>query len=416
MIEPDINERLTRVGPGSSLGELMRQYWMPALLSAEVAEPDGPPKRLRLLGENLVAFRDTRGKIGILDEHCAHRRASLAFGRNEECGLRCLYHGWKFDVDGNVVDMPNEPETSKFRERVKTASCRTHEVGGVIWAYMGSDDPPPVLSVDHWNDLGSRHFSASRVLLSCNFLQGLEGGIDSSHAGILHQTTVRKHPNHPMTRSPLHGIESRDNAPRLEVELGPPGLRYAALRRVEGSDERYLRVTTYCFPWFATIPWPDGVPRMANAFVPIDDYHTWVWFFWYDKHDELDMPTLKAYSGLDDLDENFQPPRTFANDFLQDRTLMKAGDWSGIKGISSEDGCMQESQGRIADRGLERLGRADLAIIRMRRLILERIDLFERLGEVDRRDWDIPLRDEQSRACLVATGQEWQQLVDAKGG
>ncbi len=409
MLDEISNQKITRIGPGEPMGELLRRYWQPALLSEEIGEPDSEPKPLRLLGEDLVAFRDTNGEVGILDQRCAHRRASLLYARNEECGLRCLYHGWKFDVRGKVVDMPNDAADSQFKERVHIKSYRVKEVGGIVWVYMGPDEEPPALPVEHWVEQG--HFAATRVLLDCNYVQGIEGGIDSSHAGVLHESTVGEAVNHPVQRSPLFGIESKNNAPRLEVEQEPSGLRCAAIRTLDGSDEVYLRVTAYVFPQFASVPWPEGVPRMCNAFVPIDDHQTWVWYMWHDAEKPLDLPVLKEYSGLDDLTDEYHSPRNLENRHNQDREKMKAGHFTGIRGISSEDGAMQESQGSIADRSAEHLCRADLAIARMRRLLLERIDLFERLGIASQDGWDLPLSHDQSLATLISPETSWTSLV-----
>src|SRR5712692_5556899 len=181
------NELLTRVGSGTPMGETMRRYWIPACLSREIAEPDGPPVRVRLLGEDLVAFRDSADRIGLLDEFCPHRRVSLFFGRNEECGLRCVYHGWKFDVDGRCVDQMNEPEDLQFKHKIRTQSYPTTEVGGVIWAYMGPRELLPPLPKFAWTQAPATHRNVSKVIEECNWVQALEGGIDTSHAPILHR-------------------------------------------------------------------------------------------------------------------------------------------------------------------------------------------------------------------------------------
>ncbi|MCH6546129.1 MAG: Rieske 2Fe-2S domain-containing protein [Deltaproteobacteria bacterium] len=185
MLSREDNERLTRTGRGTPMGDLMRRYWIPAMLTWELPEPDCPPIRVRLLGEDLVAFRDTNGVVGVLDNHCPHRRASLFFGRNEECGLRCVYHGWKYDVDGHCVDQMNEP--IQFKDKVHLAAYPTIEQGGAIWAYMGPTElqpPPPMFA---WTQVPSSHRHVTKVVQDCNWLQGLEGGIDTSHAQILHR-------------------------------------------------------------------------------------------------------------------------------------------------------------------------------------------------------------------------------------
>jgi len=187
MLSREENELLTRTGPGTAMGEAMRRYWIPALLAREIAGPDGPPVRVRLLGEDLVAFRDSDGRIGLLDEYCPHRRASLWFGRNEECGLRCVYHGWKFAVDGSCVDQLNEPEENQFKHKVSVTAYPTCELGGLVWAYMGPAEKIPPLPKFAWTQAPETHRHVSKVIQECNWLQGLEGGLDTSHAPILHR-------------------------------------------------------------------------------------------------------------------------------------------------------------------------------------------------------------------------------------
>ena len=190
MLSREENELVTRVGEGTPMGNTLRRYWIPALLSREIAEPDGPPTRVRLLGEDLVAFRDSEGRIGLLDELCPHRRASLFFGRNEDCGLRCVYHGWKFDVSGACIDMMNEPEENDFRHKVRLTAYPTAELGGIIWAYLGPVEHMPPLPKFAWTQAPESHRHVTKVIQECNWLQGLEGGIDTSHAPIM-QMAVR---------------------------------------------------------------------------------------------------------------------------------------------------------------------------------------------------------------------------------
>src|SRR5712691_9920715 len=188
------NEDLTRTGPGTLMGDLMRRYWVPALLADEIAEPDGPPVRLQLLGEKLIAFRDSNGSIGIIDEFCAHRGVSLFFGRNEECGLRCPYHGWKYDIMGHCLEVPSEPEDSNFRKKVKLKSYPCVEQGGVIWTYMGPPELKPDLPALEWATVASPHRFVSKWLEECNHLQAMEGGIDSCHVSFLHRYDVGSDP------------------------------------------------------------------------------------------------------------------------------------------------------------------------------------------------------------------------------
>ena len=238
MLSREENELLTRTGPGTAMGEAMRRYWIPALLAREIAGPDGPPVRVRLLGEDLVAFRDSDGRIGLLDEYCPHRRASLWFGRNEECGLRCVYHGWKFAVDGSCVDQMNEPEENQFKHKVSVTAYPTCELGGLVWAYMGPAEKIPPLPKFAWTQVPETHRHVSKVIQECNWLQGLEGGLDTSHAPILHRLLKDDagrggiKPSNPYVRA---------GAPRLVVDITDYGYQYTGIRRL-GDAEMHARI------------------------------------------------------------------------------------------------------------------------------------------------------------------------------
>src|ERR671937_275405 len=186
MLKQEENELITRVGPGTPMGNLMREYWVPAMLSSELPAPDCDPVRVMLLGEQLIAFRDTSGKVGLIQNNCPHRGASLFFGRNEENGLRCVYHGWKFDAQGNCVDMPNEPAESDFKTKVRARAYATQERGGIVWTYMGPKRAPPPLPDLEANMLPDGAWQVGAIQRECNWLQALEGDIDTSHLGFLH--------------------------------------------------------------------------------------------------------------------------------------------------------------------------------------------------------------------------------------
>ena len=194
MLKAEQNELLTRTGPGSVMGDLIRRYWIPALLTEELPEPDCAPVRVKLLSERLIAFRDSGGKLGLIDEFCAHRGVSLWFGRNEECGLRCAYHGWKYDVSGHCVDIPSEPEESGFRRKIKLQSYPLAERGGVLWAYMGPPESQPALPEYEFATVPREQTFISKRLQECNYLQAMEGGIDSSHVSFLHRGALNEDP------------------------------------------------------------------------------------------------------------------------------------------------------------------------------------------------------------------------------
>ena len=255
------------------MGQLMRRHWVPALLSEQVSERDGTPVRLRLLGEDLVAFRDTGGRLGVLGEFCTHRKASLAFGRNEACGLRCLYHGWKFDVDGNVTEMPSEPEGSGFVEKVKHKAYPTQEAGGFVWVYMGPAETMPVFEPPAWAPTPDATVSITKIELPCNWAQVMEGQIDSAHSSSLHSSDMK--PVLSNTAAALDTLWTRpstDKNPRIQVQVTEYGLRYAAIRRpiVDADRSDYVRITTFIAPFTALIP-PNSSYNVASVIVPRDD-------------------------------------------------------------------------------------------------------------------------------------------------
>ncbi len=225
------NELITKTGPGTALGEVMRRYWIPAALASELPEPDCPPIRVKLLSEKLVAFRDSQGRVGLVDEFCAHRRASLFLGRNEECGLRCVYHGWKFDVDGKCLDMPSEPPGSDFKDKIQLKSYPTVELGGVVWAYMGPKDDRPALPKFEWTQVPDGQRLVSKTWQECNWLQALEGGFDDAHASFLHSVVDS---NTPRAGTRRFWIESRIS--KVEVELADYGYLCGATHRL--NDKR----------------------------------------------------------------------------------------------------------------------------------------------------------------------------------
>src|SRR5579884_4152243 len=241
MLTHEENELLTRTGPGTPMGHIFRRYWLPALLSDEL-EADGEPKQIRLLGQRLVAFRDSQGRAGVLDENCPHRGASLAYGRNEECGLRCIYHGWKVDVAGRIVDTPSEPEDSTFKDRIRHTAYGVREAGGIIWAYLGPAEQEPAFPEWQWLAAPADQVEINKVFQECNYAQGLEGSIDSVHSDFLHSSDIRGRPS--------------DHRPRLEVEDRPYGFRYAAIRRPDGDGQsgKYVRITLFVAPCFVLIP------------------------------------------------------------------------------------------------------------------------------------------------------------------
>ena len=364
MLSQQDNELLTQTDQGTPMGELMRRFWLPAFLSEEVAERDGKPVRLRLLGENLVAFRDTEGRVGLLEEGCPHRCASLALAANEDNGLRCLYHGWKFTVAGTCVDTPTEPDGSKLHTKVRAVAYPTREAGGAVWAYLGPPELQPEFPEFEFLNMAEGHSAVFKVLEDCNYGQAVEGTIDSAHAGILHRESP--------WGQPAKFDHERDLCPKLEYENTLYGLRYAGTRQFR-DEQRHARITQFMMPVFTLIP-PDGVGvrkhrRMANAFVPRDDESTWhiQWFF--DETQPIDI-AYRIEEGGHWVDENYRKLLNIDNWYQQDRQMMKTTNMSGIRGILTQDHAVSESQGRILDRAKEHLGTSDIAVIAWRRLVL----------------------------------------------
>jgi phenylpropionate dioxygenase-like ring-hydroxylating dioxygenase large terminal subunit len=382
MLTREENELVTKTGPGTPMGEAMRRYWIPALLARELPEPDCPPVRVQLLGEPLVAFRDTQGRIGLLDEFCPHRGVSLWLGRNEEAGLRCVYHGWKFDVAGTCVDQMNEPAENCFAHKIRTTAYPTVEMGGVIWAYMGPKEKVPPPPQFEWTQVPESHRHVSKVIEECNWLQALEGGIDTSHAPILHRA-ISTATNR--AGIPLLGPFVRGGAPTLEVDVTDYGYRYAGIRPLE-EGQTYVRAYHYVMPFTQIRPQQigrrrDGRDRTMIAghfWVPMDDDNCMVWNWMYSFGEEPlnDEDRLERGNGNgpDHVDQQtFRSFRNQGNNWRIDRQVQRTETFSGIDGINTQDRAVQESMGPIVDRSKEHLGPADRAIIMMRRLLLQAI-------------------------------------------
>jgi len=378
MLSPEDNEILTRIGRGTPMGELMRRFWIPGLMEEEVAEPDGAPVKLRLLGEDLVAFRDTDGRVGVLDAHCPHRKVNLFFGRNEECGLRCVYHGWKFDVDGNCVDMPSEPEATNFARKVTTTACLTSVRGGVVWIYMGPKDAIPELPQFEWSYLPADRTAAIKRLQQCNWAQAVEGGIDSSHISFLHANLGDAgRGNFNLKRE---SFALSDRHPKFFLADTDCGIQIGARREAEGG-QYYWRITQALLPFYTMIPptmedgtSSDGIPFGGHAWVPIDDENTWTWSFGVHPGRPFTAEEAEWTGGRNGtwgpIDENYRPLRNKDNKYLIDRERQREMSFTGIEGVPNQDAAVQESMGPIVDRSREWLGASDSAIIAWRKKIL----------------------------------------------
>jgi nitrite reductase/ring-hydroxylating ferredoxin subunit len=376
MLSQEETELLCRIGPGTPMGNFFRQYWLPALQSIELPSPDCPPVRMRLLGESLIAFRTTSGAVGLIQNACPHRGASLFFGRNEEEGLRCVYHGWKFDVTGACIDMPSEPAESNFKSKVTATAYRCHERNGIIWAYLGPREVPPPLPELEANLLPEGEYNITVLHRRNNWMQGWEGEMDTVHAAFLHGGATRPEDAQPGS---LQYYEAKTRAGKFSVRDEVHGTSYGMYRPAE-DDTHYWRIGHMLFPCFAMVPpGPLGQGPSFIAYVPMDDYHTLEWGV-----NARNRPRGAAVTGIvssgigreylantTDWYGRYNINQTFENDFLIDREAQRNWvSYTGIQGIRQQDMAMTESMGVIMDRSREHLGTTDQLIIRTRRKLM----------------------------------------------
>jgi phthalate 4,5-dioxygenase len=398
MLSKADNELITRVGPGTPMGQLMREYWVPAMLSSEVSAPDSNPVRVLLLGEKLIGFRDTTGRVGLMEHSCPHRGASLFFGRNEDNGLRCVYHGWKFDTDGTCVDMPNEPAESDFRTRVKARAYPTRERGGIVWAYMGPRSTPPPLPDIEANMLPNSAAGVVVNQLTANYLQALEGDIDTIHAGMLHYGSMRVE-DQPLGTFSEYQI--RDRSAKFAVVDTEVGTSYGAHRDGPPGQD-YWRIAHFFFPFLTMSP-PGilGLNVSGICWVPMDDEHTLSFGMQPARRPGQAIPAADGsvagtpvipnvparLPNTTDWYGRFLPVANATNDFLIDRDLQRknvgAAGYTGIAGgIAIQDHAMNWGMGPIYDRSKERLGTTDAMVIRVRRRMIAAVRAHQEKGTV----------------------------------
>jgi phthalate 4,5-dioxygenase len=408
MFSREENELLTRVGAGTPMGMLMRRYWIPALLSEEIPVPDCPPVRVRLLGEDLVAFRDSEGRIGLLGEHCSHRGSSLFFGRNEACGLRCIYHGWKYDVEGNVVETPAEPADSDFKKKIHHTSYACREIAGIVFAYMGPREKMPLFPAYEWVTLPEERMHVLKSYLGCNYLQGIEGDFDSSHTTFLHCNNLAD-----------FARLNRDGSPALEAEQTEYGMRAISIRKL-GENQSYVRISPFIMPACSIVPGPatakfeENDSRAFRFWIPIDD--TSAWFYILTMRDSAFSNHEKA-SARSWIDSSYRRIRNAGNHYLQDRELQKARSYSGISAVipAEQDGCATESMGPIYDRTREHLGYSDKTIIALRRVLLQAAQAVQEGREPPHIVRDAKLNDfSRLRAVkgIVPANGSWRNLPE----
>jgi len=377
MLSREANERLCRVGPGTPMGTMLRRFWTPICASAQLPRPDCNPLLARLMGQNFVVFRDTLGRVGVLDELCMHRGASLVLGRVEDCGIRCVYHGWKFGVDGAVLDIMNNAD-DRVKDRLKAPAWPVREAGGIVWTYIGPKEAEPPFPHYEFMDLPDENRVVMRVDTNANWVQALEGGLDSSHVGILHTNAARPGWNGgPGTQVGSLG----DTIPRFEVEDTEFGYHYAAVRKSPDGAPDNVRIVPFIMPSGRIIP---DIAQTGNATlvleVPIDDENTATFSVRYGQRPIERMSRVRE-TGFDDPEFYSEEDCKFRftrNDFAKQKRAAMDTSWSGFRGIALEDAVIVTSMGAIYDRSLEHLVAADVAVVHFRRRLFDQIDRVER--------------------------------------
>ena len=417
MLTAEENDLLCRVEGDAPMGALMRRHWLPACMSEEVALSDGTPVRVRLLGEDLVAFRDSNFRVGVVGERCPHRGASLALGRNENCRLACLYHGWSVDVEGRVVDTPSEPPSSALGTKVRHTAYPTREAGGFVWVYMGPRETMREMEPPAFAPTPATKVAIVKMRIACNWAQILEGAIDSAHSSTLHSTDMpAANVDRALAEGGVWPRPSNDRAPRFEIETTSYGFRYAAIRRPIKDEQThdYVRISLFVAPCTVLIP-PNNMYNLANVNVPMDDTNTMFYFIaWSEEGRGIDADAWREFCrarvGIE-LDHRYRPIRTRDNDYLQDREAMKRGDHTGIPGIPTQDMAMWETMGAITDRSRERLGSSDAAIVRFRKIMVDAARRVAR-GEpaIGTTSPHVPHADVRAYEGIVPKSVDWRTL------
>ncbi|SEB24845.1 aromatic ring-hydroxylating dioxygenase subunit alpha [Variovorax sp. YR216] len=404
------NELLTRVENGAPMGEMIRQhYWLPAVPSIKL-EADGAPIRIRLLGKNYVAFRATDGSVGVLDEQCPHRKASLALARNEDNGLRCIYHGWKFNVKGEVVEAPNHTgDQAQFCKHVRVNRYSAADRGGIVWVWLGKGDTPPPFPDLPFIDLPASQRSVTSAEVPTNWVQGVEASMDSSHVGVLHESTTQITAGGGNERM----LMTKALAPKLEFEERPYGYRYAALRTLP-DGKVYARVNNFVMPWYGIICPPDANgPTTVFFSTPVDDVTHRAWFVHFNPNRPLGMTVMSASPDV----WNFPPlpPGGPNENWGQNRDLMKRGHKTGFpQHLGTEDFAMFLSQGPIVDRTDEQLCSADGAVLRVRQMLLKAArEFMEGKQPTMAHHPELDYQKIRSVGGVISSPSDWRALADA---
>ena len=420
MLSQADNAILTRVGPGEPMGELLRRYWIPVLLSEELPTSNGDPLRVKLLGQTFVAWRDEQGRVGFFDEHCMHRGASLVLGRCEGDGLRCLYHGWKFSVTGEVLEMPNTPHLAG-KARLRAPNYPVYEAGELIWVYLGPKEKQPPHPNYPFMSGPPEHRVLMRIILDCNWLQSVEGHLDSAHVGILHDdwNLFGRQVDSSLSQFVRSStdISTEDDAPRIEVQETAHGFYSGAIRNASfrGNDASYARIHAFMVPWLSLVP-----PGMYAFEVPLNDHQVSYLLVTWDPDRRIDREEYRrrrCSSGafVEEVPDNLvmRFTGTAENGWHQDRIRMRNGEsFSGMSEFVSEDFAVTTSMGPILDRSREHLVPSDAAVVSMRRQLL-------RAAKNLQNGIEPPMMSTEESAQIrvsdgiIEPGQRWQDLLNA---
>jgi phthalate 4,5-dioxygenase len=417
MLSKEDSEILTHVAPGTPMGDLMRQYWMPIYLSTDLEKPDNKPHRIKLLHENLIIFRNTDGEVGLLSEICPHRGASLYWSRNEENGLRCVYHGWKFDITGQCTDMPNEPAASNFRDKVQAGAYPCQERNGIVWTYMGPRETPPPLPDLEFNMLPQDHLVIRRDMQESNWVQGLEGNIDSSHLSFLHTRleaagNAEFYGEGPATR----GLFYNDPAPQMEVTNTDAGVMYAA-GRAEEPGKVYWRVTQFLMPFYGMFAPVSLEECPLQWWIPLDDHAVMKWDIRWNpsrpiREEEKKSLILDDPGGwvewTSDAYSHWRLKASADNDYLNEYDAQLDKRFSGVPSINLQDKALLESMGHIVDRTIEHLGTSDAMIIRTRRRLINAAIALRDHGTVPPGVDDPEVYRRRTATAILDDGVDWQ--------
>jgi len=412
MLTREDNAKLTQVGPGTPLGTFFRRYWIPAAKLEELGEAGGAPVRVRLLGEDLVAFRDPAGKAGLMDEFCPHRRASLFYGRNEEGGLRCLYHGWKMAHDGRILETPAEPKESKLAANLCHRAYPVREAGGLLWTYMGPRELEPPFPNFPWLGLPASQLLVVKMYQDNNYLQGLEGDLDPAHPNYLHRD-FELEKDKSWAGAGWQSIANlmADGAPQIICEETPYLMRVGAIRRTSDPKVHYVRTTEWVAPFYTYIATGPHESQLFKAWHPIDDERCFTFYIHFHPKQALNVPAIYANWGHRAEPPHYRTAHTLANHHLQDRRKMKTVNYSGVDGAAIQDRAVQESMGPICDRTQEHLGTSDKAVIFYRRLILRKLQEMEAGKPMPATD---PMLDFQHRtgSWYMPADADWRTVLE----